>query len=91
MDIAHPVNATCRQDIEKAIFQAYDEELESSREPGYVPQPLHGEEEGDTEESIAPPAGPDEKPSPDQVDQVQDEQVKKDNDEDTHTFGQGIL
>jgi|ETNmetMinimDraft_15_1059895.scaffolds.fasta_scaffold44485_2 stage V sporulation protein G len=91
VDIAHPVNATCRQDIEKAIFQAYDEELESSREPGYVPQPLHGEEEGDTEESIAPPAGPDEKPSPDQVDQVQDEQVKKDNDEDTHTFGQGIL
>ena len=91
VDIAHPVNATCRQDIEKAIFQAYEQELESSREPGYVPQPLHGEEEGDTEESIAQPAGPDEKPAPDQVEQVQNEEVKKDSDEDTHTFGQGIL
>jgi len=91
VDIAHPVNASCRQDIEKAIFQAFDQELASSREPGYVPQPLHGEEEDDTEESIAPPASPDEKPTLDQVDQVQDEQAKKDSDEDTHAFGQGIL
>ncbi len=91
VDIAHPVNAACRQDIEKAIFQAYDQELESSREPGYVPQLLQGEEEDHTEESVASPVGPDEEPGPDQVDQVRDEQVKKDTDEDTHTFGQGIL
>ena len=93
VDIAHPVNAACRQAIEKAVFEAFDQELENSNQPGYVPQLLHGEEEGGPEESTAHPVSPDEKPAPEQeqVDQVRDEQVKKDNDEDTHAFGQGIL
>ncbi|NIA07145.1 MAG: zinc-ribbon domain-containing protein [Actinobacteria bacterium] len=91
VDIAHPVNAACRQAIEQAIFQAYGQELKSSSEPGYMPQLLHGEDEDYTEESAAHPEGPDEKPAQDQVDQAQDEQVKKDSDDNTHTFGQGIL
>ena len=35
-DIAHPINAECRQDIERRVLEAYDRELERSRQPGYV-------------------------------------------------------
>jgi len=36
-DIAHPINARCRQDIQDAILKEYNEELERSQRPGYVP------------------------------------------------------
>ncbi|HYG75888.1 MAG TPA: septation protein SpoVG family protein [Planctomycetota bacterium] len=36
-DIAHPINVRCRQDIQEAILKGYMEELERSRQPGYVP------------------------------------------------------
>lgn len=35
-DIAHPINAECRQHIERRVLEAYDRELERSRQPGYV-------------------------------------------------------
>ena len=90
VDIAHPVNAACRQAIEKAIFEAYDEELERSRQPGYVPQALHSEDD-EHEESFAQPVASDEKPTPDQDNKGGDEQETKDSDEDAHKFGEGIL
>src|SRR3954447_18394354 len=43
-DIAHPINAECRQDIERRVLDAYDRELERSRQPGYVPPSLDGED-----------------------------------------------
>ena len=43
-DIAHPINATCRDEIERRVLTAYDHELERSRQPGYVPPSLDGED-----------------------------------------------
>lgn len=36
-DIAHPINATCREMIQQRVIEAYEEELARSQQPGYVP------------------------------------------------------
>ena len=36
-DIAHPINAECRKNIQETIVAAFEEELEKSKEPGYKP------------------------------------------------------
>jgi stage V sporulation protein G len=43
-DIAHPINARTRQDIERRVFAAYEQECERSRQPGYVPPNLEHED-----------------------------------------------
>ena len=43
-DIAHPINAACREEIERRVLEAFDRELERSRQPGYVPPSLDGED-----------------------------------------------
>jgi stage V sporulation protein G len=43
-DIAHPINASCREQIEKSVLKAYFAELERSKQPGYVPPILDGED-----------------------------------------------
>lgn len=35
-DIAHPINAACRELIERRIVQEYESELVRARQPGYV-------------------------------------------------------
>ena len=35
-DIAHPISASCRRQVEQAVAEAYERELEASRQPGYV-------------------------------------------------------
>ncbi|MEO2016179.1 MAG: SpoVG family protein [Fuerstiella sp.] len=35
-DIAHPINAACREKIQAAVITALDAERERSREPGYI-------------------------------------------------------
>lgn len=39
-DIAHPINALCREQIEHQVLAAYHDELERSRQPGYCPPRL---------------------------------------------------
>jgi len=39
-DIAHPINAECRQKIQQKVTLAFEEELEKSEQPGYKPQEL---------------------------------------------------
>jgi stage V sporulation protein G len=39
-DIAHPINAQCRQMIQDKIVQAYKAEVEKSTQPGYKPVEL---------------------------------------------------
>jgi stage V sporulation protein G len=39
-DVAHPINVQCRQEIEKRVVAAYFEEIERSRQPGYIPPSL---------------------------------------------------
>lgn len=47
-DIAHPINAECRQKIQGKVTEAFKEEFEKSKEPGYKPADL--EIVGDDEE-----------------------------------------
>lgn len=35
-DIAHPINATCREMIQRRIVQEFQDELERAKQPGYV-------------------------------------------------------
>jgi stage V sporulation protein G len=43
-DIAHPINARTRHEIERRVFAAYEQECERSRQPGYVPPNLEHED-----------------------------------------------
>jgi stage V sporulation protein G len=43
-DIAHPINAECRQAIEREVVDAFHGEVERSKEPGYIPPSLDGED-----------------------------------------------
>lgn len=36
-DIAHPINAGCRQRIQKSVVKAFKREIELSKQPGYQP------------------------------------------------------
>ena len=56
-DIAHPINATCRQKIEQDVFRAYWGEVERSKQPGYVPPSLDGEDFDFYDAHPARPAG----------------------------------
>ncbi len=35
-DIAHPINSTCREMIQEQVIDAYEDELETAKQPGYV-------------------------------------------------------
>ena len=37
VDIAHPINPECREKLQERILEAYSEEVERSKEEGYVP------------------------------------------------------
>ncbi len=39
-DIAHPINADCRQKIQEKVTIAFNEEVEKSKQPGYRPMDL---------------------------------------------------
>ena len=39
-DIAHPINAECRQKIQETIIASFTEELERSKQPGYQPHDM---------------------------------------------------
>jgi stage V sporulation protein G len=43
-DIAHPINAECRHQIEETVLKAYHGEVERSKQPGYVAPNLDGED-----------------------------------------------
>jgi len=43
-DIAHPINAECRHDIESSVVSAYYQEVEKSKQPGYIAPSLDGED-----------------------------------------------
>jgi stage V sporulation protein G len=49
-DIAHPINAACRQRIQQTVIEAFQKELDLSQQPGYHPQEL-GYEPDDIEPS----------------------------------------
>jgi len=50
-DIAHPINASCRTKIERDVVDAYERELDRSKQPGYVPPNLDHEDMDEFDES----------------------------------------
>jgi stage V sporulation protein G len=48
-DIAHPINAGCRERIQNAVVEAYEGELERSKLPGYKPQSFDDFDDYDSE------------------------------------------
>lgn len=42
-DIAHPINPSCRLEIERQVLDAYRDEIERSQLPGYVPSKIDGD------------------------------------------------
>lgn len=49
-DIAHPINTQCRQQLQQRIVEAYTQELENAKKPGY--EPLSEEEYEDTGDEL---------------------------------------
>ena len=43
-DIAHPINADCRHEIERQVIEAFHTEFVRSQQPGYVAPNLDGED-----------------------------------------------
>lgn len=65
-DVAHPINAACRETMQTAVIEAFSQEVAASQQPGYQPQSLddhddaHGEFEDfleDVRESVAASRG----------------------------------
>lgn len=50
-DIAHPINVECRKRLQDSIITAFHEEVEKSKQPGYVPVSLD-EDDDDVPEII---------------------------------------
>ncbi|MBV8781633.1 MAG: SpoVG family protein [Phycisphaerae bacterium] len=46
-DIAHPINAACRLDLERRVIMAYLEEQERSLQPNYIPQNMDADLDGE--------------------------------------------
>ena len=44
-DIAHPINSACRAWMQNKIVEAFNAELERSKQPGYVPTSLYDDED----------------------------------------------
>ncbi len=51
-DVAHPINAACRERIQHAVIEAFQAELERAKSPDYKP-PKYDDFEDDVEEAIA--------------------------------------
>ena len=51
-DIAHPINAECRQKIQERITKAFEEELERSKQPGYKPVEMDEADDEVPDESV---------------------------------------
>src|SRR5688572_8357042 len=50
-DVAHPINAACRERIQNAVIEAFEAELERAKSPDYKP-PKYDDFEDDSEEMI---------------------------------------
>jgi len=51
-DIAHPINAQCRQRIQERVTSAFEDELEKSKQPDYKPLDLDDDQGDDIPEIV---------------------------------------
>jgi len=52
-DIAHPINAECRQKIQEKVIAAFKEEVEKSKQPGYKPTEIDEPPDDDIPEVVS--------------------------------------
>jgi len=50
-DIAHPINAQCRRKIQDTVINAFTEEFERSKQPGYKPVELDEDSDYSSEDA----------------------------------------
>jgi stage V sporulation protein G len=91
VDIAHPINAACREAIEKVLLEEYHQEVDRSGEPDYEPRHLDLEETDHSATVAAHPAEPAEPVGQEKTETAPEPEEEKPTDEEGHTFGQGIL
>lgn len=53
-DVAHPIHAAGREALAGAILKAFTEELEKSKQPGYKPVELFGDDDAFLDDDYAP-------------------------------------
>lgn len=82
-DIAHPINSACREMIQEHVVRAFEEELERSRQPGYIST---YDDFGEDRDGDFLPDGPHySKKEPDQ------KQPETESRENTDDFGAGVF
>ena len=75
-DIAHPINAACRERIQDIVIKAFEGELEVSKEPGYQPPDFdYGDEPLDDDAKPHEPAASEPSRSDHPVDPPPDQQA----------------
>jgi len=52
-DIAHPINADCRRKIQEKVIEAFNQEIEKSKQPDYKPAADIGDLDDDIPEIIS--------------------------------------
>ncbi len=57
-DVAHPINAACRERVQNAVIEAYHAEIERASEPGYKPQQYDDYDDYEDIVEEAKPAAP---------------------------------
>jgi len=91
-DIAHPINSECREMIQKKIADAFKDELERSKTPGYVPAKL--DDYDDTHElgqaELETKSPEPESPSPEAAPEEKSEKGSS-SEENKSGFGEGII
>ncbi|MBN2562733.1 MAG: SpoVG family protein [Phycisphaerae bacterium] len=50
-DVAHPINAACREQLQDAVTEAYRSEMEEAKRPGYQPSLLDHDDDQDDQEA----------------------------------------
>jgi stage V sporulation protein G len=54
VDIAHPINQRCRNQIEASCLEAFQDELKRSKQPGYRPQDIDDDLEAHARRDVEP-------------------------------------
>ena len=91
-DIAHPINSGCRDRMQAKIIEAFQQEVERSKQPGYVPS-LYDEEFPEYAEEVDEAGAPrreraEAQPEPEEI----EEKPRKESEEEKDDgFGKGIF
>ena len=51
-DVAHPIHATCREEVQARVLTTFAEEVEKSKLPGYRPVELNDDDDGYDDETV---------------------------------------